>query len=110
MVPDNSKGKMGFQLPSDVSFEKQRLCNAWAYVFRHRALGELGRILLQEWGDGRRYLSCEVVGDPADPMTARRLAIFQLLGLELTRQMETAMGAAAEGGGKVQPPPRPSQA
>jgi hypothetical protein len=27
------------QLPSDVSFEKQRLSNAWAYVFRHRLLG-----------------------------------------------------------------------
>jgi hypothetical protein len=42
------KSKTGFQLPPDVSFEKQRLSNAWAYVFRHRLLGEIGRILLQE--------------------------------------------------------------
>jgi hypothetical protein len=66
--------------------------------------------LLQELGDGRCHLSCEVVGDPADPMTARRMAIFKPLGLELTRQMEMAMGATAEGTGEVEPPPRPPQA
>jgi hypothetical protein len=34
------KGKTGFQLPPDVSFEKQRLSDAYAYVFRHRVLGD----------------------------------------------------------------------
>ena len=61
------KGKTGFQLPPDVSFEKQRLFGAWAYVFRHRVLGELGRILLQELDHERCHISCEVVGDPSDP-------------------------------------------
>lgn len=41
-----------FQLPPDVSFRKQRLNDGWAYVFRHRTLGELGRILIQDTGDG----------------------------------------------------------
>jgi hypothetical protein len=75
-----------------------------------RVLGELGRILLQELGDGRCHLSCEVVGDAADPMTAQRMAIFKPLGLELTRQMGMAMGTSAEGAGRVEPPPRPPQA
>ena len=101
---------MGFQLPSDVSFEKQRLCGAWAYVFRHLVLGELGRLLLQELGDGRCRISCEVVGDAADPMTAQRLAIFKPLALALTRQMEAAMGATPEGAGRVEPPPPLPQA
>jgi len=35
-----SKGETGFQFPLDVSYEKQRLADAWAYVFRHRVLGE----------------------------------------------------------------------
>jgi len=74
-----------------LSYEKQRLSDAWAYVFRHRVLGELGRILLQELDDGRCHISCEVVGDPADPMTTQRTAIFKPLGLELARQMEAAM-------------------
>ena len=83
MAPPTSKDKPAFRLPPDVSFEKQRLRGAWAYVFRHRVLGELGRILLQESGDGRCHIACEVVGDPADPMTGLRMAIFKPLGLEL---------------------------
>jgi hypothetical protein len=78
MAPDSSKGKAGFRLPSDISFEKQRLCDAWAYVFRHRVLGELGRMLLQELGDGRCHLSCEMVGDAADPMTAQRPDVLKV--------------------------------
>jgi hypothetical protein len=52
------KRKTGFRLPRDVSFEKERLSDAWAYVFRHRVLGELGRILLQELDCGRCHISC----------------------------------------------------
>jgi hypothetical protein len=98
---------MAFQLPSDVSLEKQRLCDAWAYVFRHRVLGELGRIVLQELGDGRCQLCCEVVGDPSDPMTAQRTAIFKPLGLELACQMGMATATPAAGAGEVEPPRRP---
>ncbi len=100
------KGKTGFELPPDVSYEKQRLSDAWVYVFRHRVLGELGRILLQELDDGRCHISCEVVGDPSDPMTRQRTAIFKPLELELTRQMEAAFGTTPEDAGPVEPPPR----
>jgi hypothetical protein len=110
MAPHRSKGKTAFQLPSDISFEKQRLCDAWAYVFRHRVLGGLGRIVLQEGDDGRCHISCEVVGDPSDPMTAQRIAIFKPLGLKLAHQMEMATGPTAEGAGWVEPPLRPAQA
>jgi hypothetical protein len=55
---------------------------------------ELGRILLQELDDGRCHISCEVVGYPSEPMTTQRTAIFNPSGLELTRQMEAAMGTA----------------
>jgi hypothetical protein len=110
MTPPTSKGKTGFQLPADVSFEKRRLCDAWAYVFRHRVLGELGRLLLQELGNGRCHVSCEVVGDAADPITAQRMAIFKPLAMALTRQMEAAMGTTPEDVGQVEPLPRPPQA
>jgi len=43
----------GFQLPPEVSVSKQPLPSGWAFVFRHRLLGELGRIVLEETGDGR---------------------------------------------------------
>ena len=80
------KSKTSFRLPPDVSFEKERLSYAWAYVFRHRLLGEIGRILLQELGDGRCHISCEVVGDPSDPMTNKREAIFKPLGVAAQEQ------------------------
>jgi DNA invertase Pin-like site-specific DNA recombinase len=96
MRPHISQRKTGFRLPPDVSFEKQRLSGAWVYVFRHRVLGELGRILLQELDDGRCHISCEVVGDPSDPMTTQQTAIFKPLGLELTREMESTFGATPE--------------
>ena len=39
-------------------------------------------------------------------MTTQRTAIFQPLGLELTRQMEAAFGATPEDAGPVDPPAR----
>jgi hypothetical protein len=97
-------GQSSFRLPPDVSFSKQLLPYGWAYVFRHRTLGELGRVVLEETGDGRTQLSIEVVGDPADPMTAKRAAIFQPFGMELAQRMEAITGP--EPAGSPVPPPR----
>jgi hypothetical protein len=77
-------------------------------VFRHRLLGDVGRIVLQDTGDGRTHISYEVSGDPADPQTAERAAIFQPLGLELARQMEAMPGAVANAA-SVNLPPRPPE-
>lgn len=98
----------GFRLPPDISLRKERLAVGWAYVFRHRRLGEVGRIVLQETGDGRTHLAYEVVGDPADPQTAERAAIFQPLGLELARQMEALTGPTTDSRA-VSLPPRPPE-
>jgi hypothetical protein len=89
MTPRISKSKTGFRLPPDVSFEKQRLPDAWAYVFRHRVLGGLGRILLQELDEGRCHISCEMVGDPSDPMTAQRAANLYRTSLKCLRPSRT---------------------
>ena len=95
-----------FKLPPDVSFRKERLSYGWAYVFRHAQLGELGRVVLQERPDGRTQLMCEVVGDPTDPMTAKRAAIFNPLGMDLARQVDLATGGTGEARW-ADPPPRP---
>jgi hypothetical protein len=44
------------------------------------------------WGESSSvaatmYIMCEVVGDPADPMTEKRTATFKPLGLELTERV-----------------------
>ncbi len=103
-----SGGRGGFRLPPDVSVSKQPLPYGIAFVFRHRLLGDVGRVVVQDTGDGRTHISYEVVGDPADPKTAERTAIFQPLGMELTRQMEAMTGPAADSL-PVNPPPRPPE-
>ena len=69
------------------------LAGGHAYTFRHRELGELGRIILQETPDGQCHISSEVVGDPSDPMTDERLKIFRPLGEQIIHILESALGS-----------------
>lgn len=101
--PAHDQGR--FELPPEVSFAKQRLGDGWAYLFRHRTLGELGRILVQDSGDGHSRISCELVGDPADPMTAKRAEVFKPLGLEIAKRLESRAGTVPES--EAAPPPQP---
>ncbi len=103
-----SGGRGGFRFPPDVSVSKQPLPYGIAFVFRHRLLGDVGRGVVQDTGDGRTHISYEVVGDPADPKTAECTAIFQPLGMELARQMEAMAGQAADSL-PVNLPPRPPE-
>jgi len=98
----------GFKLPPDVSVRKERLSGDWIYVFRHKRLGDLGRIVIQSRPDGRAQVTCEVVGDANDPMTAEREAIFKPLGMELVRQLDRATGSTG-GDTSASPPPRPAK-
>lgn len=81
------------------------MASSWIYLFRHQALGELGRIVLQEIANVRTHISCEVVGDPLDPMTVQRAKIFDPLSRELARRMEAATGPAPEASWTDSPPP-----
>jgi hypothetical protein len=85
-------------LPSDIIFEKRSLPEGdWSCDFRHRAMDALGRILLRDLPDGRgTHCSYEVSGDPADPRTAERRAVFEPIGLEIARQMERALGCRTD--------------
>lgn len=99
--------RTGSVLPPEVTSEKRRLADGWAYVFRHRRLGIVGRLLLQDLPHGQSQLRCEVAGDPDDPMTAERERIFRPLGLALSARLEAALGTVADQAAPVAPPPRP---
>ncbi len=104
MKSQHGAGDQGrFELPPDVSFRKRRVNGGWAYVFRHRTLGELGRILVLDTGDGHSRITCELAGDPSDPMTAKRAEVFKPLGLELAHRLEAIAGTIPES--KAAPPP-----
>ena len=102
-----SNTQRGFKLPPDVYVRKERLSGGWVYVFRHTQLGDLGRIILQGRPDGRTHVTCEVAGDADDPMTAERAAIFEPLGMALSRQLDIATGGTGEEK-SVSPLPGPS--
>lgn len=100
-----------FDLPPEVSFRKERLGDAWAYVFRHARLGDLGRLLLHGRPDGQTQLSLELAGDSADPVTRERAAIFEPLGLKLAGAFEKAVSTSGRvptpSVGPFEPAPRP---
>jgi hypothetical protein len=97
---DSGQGK--FKLPPDVSFHMEDLSFGVAFVFRHHTLGELGRVVVEPRNGGTTSLTCEVVGDPADPMTETRAAIFKPLGLELTGRV-AAIAASYPDAPRIEP-------
>lgn len=86
------------RLPPEITFDKRPLPgnSGWSFDFRHRTLGALGRILLQDLPGRGTHVSCEVAGDAIDPRTAERRAIFEPLGLEIARQMERITGPSTD--------------
>lgn len=84
---------MAFSLPPDISSQQQRLKDGAVYIFRHKKVGELGRIILQDRADGQCHISIEVVGDSNDPMTATRRDLFLPLSEQLTAALEAGLRA-----------------
>lgn len=74
------------------------------YQFRHKALGDLGRLVLQDRADGQCHITSEVVGDPDDPMTKKRSQLFLPISKQLTAALEAAVGGK-EGSPVSSPPP-----
>ena len=99
--PDNT---MPFSLPPEITVSKKKMPQGWAFVFRHKEMGELGRLRVQGVG-GETRISSDVVGDPADPMTERRRAILEPLAREISREMDRLAG----GSGRIIPPVAPPE-
>lgn len=82
-----------FRLPPGVTKEKEIMTDGnQAWVFRHRDLGRLGRILIQPMEDGQSLTVAEVSGEEDDPLTAKRKEIFEPIVRELTGIMEKVLG------------------
>ena len=94
---------MNFSLPPEVTVQSQALNDGKVYQFRHKALGLLGRIVLRGSPGGQCHISSEIAGDPNDPMTDKRAAIFQPLSDQLVIALETALGIASKGKGPSWP-------
>lgn len=95
-----------FRLPPGVTMQKEALPGAgWAYVFRHRELGLLGRLVVQGLSSGHCQVSCEVAGDLADPQTARRRAVLEPITTALVQRLEALLGTPWGAPPSSPPPP-----
>ncbi len=92
----SKKSQGGFHLPPAVSMQKEQLPSGWAYVFCHAELGLLGRLVLQGLASGHCQVSCEVAGDPADPLTAKRRAVLEPVTTALVRRLEAQTGTVQD--------------
>lgn len=99
---DGNPGR--FSLPPEVSVRKERHGDAWAHVFRHSRLGDLGRVVLRGRSDGRTDFAAEIAGDPRDPMRPEREAVFGSLVRDLAATFQRAVAA---GGSTAAPPAGP---
>lgn len=99
---------MPFSLPPEITVSKKKLPQGWTFVFRHKEMGELGRLRVQGVG-GETRISSEVVGDPADPMTERRRAILEPLTRKISREMDRLTGGSGRTIPPVTPPEDPGQ-
>ena len=98
---------MSFSLPPDISYHQLQTKNGMVfYTFRHQALGELGRIIIEGTSDDQCRITADVVGDPGDPMTAKRSKIFKPLNEQLSLALEAALGNRGTG---MAVPPRPTE-
>lgn len=77
-------------LPPEVTYSKYVMDGFTVYTFRHRDIGELGRLVASDEGETQTRINCEVVGDPDDPMTQSRLVVFQPLTEKILHAMTSA--------------------
>jgi hypothetical protein len=83
-----------FHLPPGVTQERQNLPNGgWGYTFRHGTLGEVGRVVVQGIGPDQTHFSYELIGDPEDPMTPERRAVFEPICQGMMHALDERVGS-----------------
>ena len=93
-------------LPPEISVEKAWLSeDSWEHVFRHRTLGNLGRIVARDAPGGQCMLSSEVSGHPDDPMTWTRREGFEPIAREILAEMDRLVERNGATVTPVLPPP-----
>ena len=96
-----------FSLPPDIALQRQLLKDGTAYVFHHRTLGMLGRLMLQEIDGNSCYARSEVAGDPDDPSMEERKRILQPLTENMIAMLPKYRGRNLAS--PIPPPPPPEK-
>ncbi len=98
-----------FSLPADVSSRQEHGPKGISYIFTHRRLGELGRMLISDVASGQMLVTHLVAGTPGDPMLPERQALLLPIVHGLTRHLELQLGLPDPGAtpGVALPPDMP---
>lgn len=95
-----------FPLPLGISWRKEiAMTGKPIYVFRHDELGDIGRLIIFQSGEGCQ-LMFEVIGEEDDPTTDQRKAIFEPISQDVSDFMESVFG---KGIGDLKPFEIPNQ-
>jgi len=87
---------MKLAIPEEVSVKKVTLgTDNIAFVFRHKKLGDLGRLLILPHHSGQTQLNIEVSGSPNDPMTKKRQDILEPIVKNLTGEIDIIYGQSS---------------
>lgn len=107
MAVNAARGAAGLRLPTDVSLEKSVVEGGVIFAFRHRSLGLLGRLTVQETRGGQVFLRGEVAGDPQDPATGTRREILEPITRELMERVDRGLGRVGRGPAALDEVPGP---
>ncbi len=88
-----NKGRQSsFTLPPNITSKKTLSAEGYhIQTFSHQDLGEIGRIIILPHGS-ESQICCEVIGDPDDPMTQRKMDIFSPIAKQTTDAIDKILG------------------
>ncbi len=80
------------KMPTGVSFRKEQEGTTFYYVFTHKELGKLGRIVIKQQSPGQTEIKCEIVDNGGfSSKTKQRAEIFYPLAQQLIAGMELGL-------------------
>ena len=78
---------MSFKLPPEISISKEIMNNSVGYIFRHKDIGELGKLVVTGLKENTHFASF-VSGEPEDPLTKKRQEILEPLTNAMIAEVE----------------------
>ena len=91
MVAIQEVEQTSFKLPPDVSFRKEQSGLIISFVFSHKKLGPLGRIVVKPEGTNQTRINYELMEPKGFSSTQERLEIFLPIAKELMERIELGL-------------------
>jgi hypothetical protein len=91
MVAIQEVEQTSFKLPPDVTFRKEQSGLTISFVFSHKKLGTLGRIVVKPQGANQTRIDYELIEPKGFSSTQERMEIFLPIAKELMERIELGL-------------------